>query len=101
MTVSMYDFSVPVFSHLLSSHADVLDKAQTHCAANEIDDQVLMQMRLHPTMFTMAQQTFRAATHACNGIARLANLEMPTLPADSKSFAELIALANQAKDFID
>ena len=99
MAVSMYKFSIPVFRHFLGSHADVLGKAKAHCAANEIADQVLLQMRLHPTMLTMGQQTFRAATHACTAVARLGDIEMPSLPENSHSFDDLIALANQARDF--
>jgi len=100
MAVSMYDFTVPGMAHFLTTHAAVLGKAKAHCAANEINDQVLMQMRLHPTMLTMAQQTFRAAFHACTAVARLADKDMPDLSDASQNFDDLIALTNQARDFV-
>ena len=41
MTISMFQASVPIFAQLLSGLTNILDKAEAHCAANNIDESVL------------------------------------------------------------
>ncbi len=90
MTISMFQASVPIFAQLLSGLTNILDKAEAHCAANNIDESVLLQGRIFPDMFHMALQTKTALFHSGGAAARLANLEVRDyFGADESSFAVL------------
>ena len=91
MSLSMYHASVPVFIRALSNLADILKKAEAHCAANKIDPAALLSFRLYPDMFNFTKQVQVACDHAKNGAARLAGVEAMDFPNTEQSFAELIA----------
>jgi hypothetical protein len=60
MTVSMYKASAPIFVQFLTSLSAVLDKAAAHAEAKKIDPAVLLNARLYPDMFPLAQLWRRA-----------------------------------------
>ena len=47
--MNMYDASVPVFIHFLSSLSAILKKAEAHCAAKKIDPAVMLSRGSSPT----------------------------------------------------
>lgn len=89
MTISMYQASVPVFTHMLTALSSVLDKAEAHCATKKIDPVVLPGTRLVPDMFPMSRQVQIACDFAKGTGARLAGVEMPTYADSEKTFPEL------------
>jgi hypothetical protein len=91
MSLSMYQASVPAFTHALGALDRIIDKAIAHCAARKIDPQALLTARLYPDMFPFARQVFVAADFAKNTPARLAGVEAPKYPDEEKTFEELKA----------
>ena len=89
MPVSMYDFSVPVFKTLLTALSAVLDKGAAFCEAKKIEPSVLTTARLAPDMFALARQVQIATDMARGGVARLAGMEMPSVPDTETTFDEL------------
>jgi hypothetical protein len=89
MTVSMYDFSVPMFKTMLTALSAVLDKAAAFCEAKKIEPSVLTTARLAPDMFALARQVQIATDMARGGVARLAGMEMPSVPDTETTFDEL------------
>lgn len=90
MTLSMHQASIPIFIQLLSGLTNILDKAEAHCAVNNLDESVLLQGRIFPDMFHMALQAKTALFHSGGAAARLANIEVRDyFGADESSFAIL------------
>lgn len=89
MSFSMYEASVPVFTQILNSLAAIIDKAETHANAKNIDPAALLQARLYPDMFPFLRQIQVAADFAKGCSARLAGVEVPRYEDTEKSFADL------------
>ena len=56
MSISIYDFSIPVLSRGLTNLSAILDKAAAHAAAKKFDPAVLAQARLFPDMHPLVRQ---------------------------------------------
>jgi hypothetical protein len=88
MAYSLYDAAVTPCAQQLSALAGIIDKAAAHCAANKIEESVLLQDRLYPDMFCLARQIRQSADFAMNTGGRLAGVAPPTMAAvDDTSFA--------------
>ncbi|WP_095148879.1 DUF1993 family protein [Pseudomonas sp. Irchel s3a18] len=101
MTISLYAASVPVFKQMLNALSDVLNKAEAHAAAKNIDPNALLQARLFPDMFPLVRQVQIAVDFAKGVSARLAQVELPTYDDSEVTFAELQALIAKVLSFID
>ena len=99
MAVSLYTASVPVFLQLLGGLKTVLKKAEEHAAAQKWDAGVVLNLRFHPDMFTMERQIRQVCTH-CLGAGRVAGVELPKLPDQDNSFAEMQARIDKTIDFL-
>ena len=77
MTISLYAASVPVFKQMLNALSDVLNKAEAHASAKNIDPNALLQARLYPDMFPLVRQVQIAVDFAKGVSARLAEVELP------------------------
>jgi hypothetical protein len=89
MTVSLYDLSVPVFSHKLENLRNILKKALAQAEARKIEPAVLVQARLFPDMFPLARQVQIATDQAKGCAARLTGGEPPRYEDTESTFAEL------------
>jgi uncharacterized protein len=101
MTLSMHTLSIPVFKQMLGGLQTVLRKAETHAAEKKIDPDALLQARLFPDMFPLLRQVQVASDFAKSVSARLANVEVPKLADDEKTFADLQARLEWVIKFID
>jgi hypothetical protein len=97
---SMYKVSIPVYIRRLNGLAICLKKAQDLYAEKKYDESSLMSQRLFPDMFTFAKQVQAATDHARASGARLAGQEPPTVEANEKSIAELIARVENTVAFL-
>ena len=88
---SLHSLSVPVFKQMLGGLQTVLAKAEAHATARKIDPDALLQARLFPDMFPLLRQVQVASDFAKSVAARLANVEVPKLDDNEKTFAELYA----------
>lgn len=101
MTISLYAASIPVFKQMLGALGNVLDKAEAHATAKNIEPDALLQARLFPDMFALVRQVQIAVDFAKGASARLAGLEVPKYDDTEKTFAELQALIAKVLAFID
>jgi hypothetical protein len=100
MPLSMYQASVPVFSHQLTALSKILAKGEEHIAARKLDEAALLNCRLFPDMFPMVRQVQIAADAAKGAVARLAGVEAPVYEDNETSFAQLRDRCARTEAFI-
>jgi hypothetical protein len=91
MSLSMYQASVPVFTRALGNLAEVLKKGEAHAKAKGVSDEVLLQTRLLPDMFSLLRQVQTATDMAKGGVARLAGVEPMKIEDNETTLAQLYA----------
>jgi uncharacterized protein len=87
--MAFHDATVPAFLQILGSLSGILTKAEAHCAAKNIQPDVLLNARLYPDMFPLTRQIQTVCDFAAKSCARLAGVEVPSTPDNEKSFGEL------------
>jgi uncharacterized protein len=100
MNISMYQASAPRFVNTLNNLVAILDKAQAHAEAKQIDPAALTTSRLYPDMFPMARQVQIACDTAKGAVARLAGVEVPKHDDTEQTFPELKARIAKTIAFI-
>ena len=100
MSISMYDFSVPVMVRGLTNLTAILDKAAAHAEAKKFDSAVLAQSRIFPDMHPLARQVQIACDTAKGAAARLAGVEIPKHEDTEVTLAELKARIAKTIDFL-
>ena len=96
--MSFYESAVPAYLQILNSLSTILDKAEAHCTAKNIQPDVLLGARLFPDMLPFSRQIQLVSDFAAKGCARLTHSEVPSTPDTETSFAELKQrLANTIK----
>ena len=85
----MYDASVPVFVHGLSTLDHLLKQGEAHVLASGNDPRTLVEARLASDMMTLAGQVQRASDTSKLALERLTGIPSPKLEDSEKSFAEL------------
>ena len=98
---SMHAASVPVFRQMLGSLKGLLAKAEAHAAARGFEPGVLLQARLYPDMFPLLRQVLIACDFAKGAAARLAGAEVPSVPDNEQTVAELQARIDSTIAFLD
>ncbi|HVH77396.1 MAG TPA: DUF1993 domain-containing protein [Stellaceae bacterium] len=99
MAISMYHASVPVFLQLLGGVKGTLEKAEAQAGAKKWDENVLLNWRLYPDMFTFERQIRQASVHAL-GAGRAAGVDLPKLPDLDNNLAEMKARIDKTIDFL-
>jgi hypothetical protein len=100
MTISIYDFSIPVLTRGLTNMSAVLDKGAAHAAAKKFDSAVLAQSRLFPDMHPLVRQVQIACDTAKGAAARLAGIDPPKHEDTEATFADLKARIAKTVDFL-
>ena len=100
MSISMYDFSIPVLTRGLTNLSAILDKAAAHATAKKFDSAVLAQLRLFPDMFPLVRQVQIACDTAKGAAGRLAGIEVPKHEDTETTFADLKARIAKTLDFV-
>jgi uncharacterized protein len=98
--MSFYDASVPAFLQILGSLSGILTKAEAHCAAKNIQPDVLLGARLYPDMLPLSKQIQLACDFAAKGCARLTHSEVPSTPDTEKTFEELRQRLSKTSDYL-
>jgi uncharacterized protein len=97
MAITMYSGFVPVCVQLLGGLKGVLQKAEEHAAAQKWDNAVVLNLRFFPDMFPLERQVRQVCNHAL-GAARVAGANLPSLPDQDNSFAEMYARIDKVVD---
>lgn len=100
MALSMYQASVPVFTKGMAALLAILDKAAEHAASHGIDPASLLQARLAPDMFPFVRQVQVACDAAKGAAARLAGINVPSVPDTESSFDELKVRVHRTFGFV-
>jgi hypothetical protein len=100
ITMSFYDATVPAFLQILGALSGILGKAEAHCQAKNIQQEVLLSARLYPDMFPLTRQIQTACDFAAKGCARLTGSEVPSTPDTEKSFADLQARIAKTVEYV-
>ncbi|MEA2895822.1 MAG: uncharacterized protein QOJ84_1437 [Bradyrhizobium sp.] len=98
--MSFYDASVPAFLQILGSLTGLLSKAEAHCAAKNIQPEVLLSARLYPDMLPLSKQIQLASDFAAKGCARVTHSEVPSTPDTEKTFEELKQRLAKTIDYV-
>jgi hypothetical protein len=99
MAISLYTGFVPVCLQLLGGLKTVLQKAEAHTTEQKWDPAVVLNMRLYPDMFTLERQIRQVCNHSL-GAARVAGVDLPSLPDQDNSFAEMQSRIDKTVDFL-
>jgi len=98
--MSFYDATVPAYLQILGALSGMLGKAEAHCKAKNIQEEVLLSARLYPDMFPLTRQIQTACDFAVKGCARLTGSEVPSTPDTEKSFADLQARIAKTIEYV-
>jgi hypothetical protein len=96
----MYQASAPRLANVLENLSNILDKAQAHVDAENIDVATLMDYRLAPDMYPFSKQVQIACDKARSVVARLAGLDVPYYKDDEKTLAELKERIARTVEFV-
>src|ERR1700761_251110 len=98
--MSFYEATVPAFQQILGALTGLLTKAEAHCAAKNIQPDVLLGARLYPDMLPLSKQIQLACDFSSKGCARLAHVDVPSTPDTEKTFAELRQRLSSTIDYL-
>jgi hypothetical protein len=96
----MHAASVPVLVHMLGALKGVLAKGEAHATEHKIDPAVMLQARLHITMFPLVRQVQIATDFAKGIVARLGGAEVPVWADHETDFAGLYARIEQTITYL-
>ena len=98
--MSFHDATVPAFLQILGSLTGILNKAEAHCKAKNIQPEVLLGARLYPDMLAFSRQIQLVCDFASKGCARLTGSEVPSTPDTEKTFDELRQRLAKTIDYV-
>ena len=99
MAITLYSGFVPVCLQLLGGLKTVFQKCEEHTTAQKWDPAVVLNLRLYPDMFTLERQVRQVCNHAL-GAGRVAGVDLPSLPDQDNSFAEMQSRIDKTVDFL-
>ncbi|HRD46410.1 MAG TPA: DUF1993 domain-containing protein [Caulobacter sp.] len=97
MSFSVYAASAPIFVRALNNAAAIIDKA----LAAGLDETAILEARLAPDMHPFPRQIQMASDAAKGAVARLAGVEVPSMPDTEATLAELKARIAKTIAFIE
>ena len=100
MLSNLYSSSVPAFLQTLNSLSSILTKAATYAETKKIDPSVLINARLAPDMYPLARQIQTVSDSAKGAAARLAAVDVPSMPDTETTFAELQQRIAKTAEFL-
>lgn len=89
--MSFYDSSAPIFIRQLNALAAILTKAESYAKEKNVEPSILLNARLHPTMYSLTRQVQLACDFSGKACARFAQADLPSMPDTETTFAELQA----------
>jgi hypothetical protein len=101
MTTNLYAASVPAFQQMLKNLSSILTKAAAHAEAKKIDPSVFVNARLAPDMHPLARQIQMVSDTAKGAAARLAGVDVPSMPDTEATLAELQQRIAKTADFLN
>jgi hypothetical protein len=100
MATELYDITVPVFLRGFKALAAFLDKARAWADENGVAHDDLLSARLYEDMAPLSSQIQRVSDGAKFAMARLAQIEAPSMADTETSFDELQARIAATVEFL-
>jgi len=100
MSANLYAASVPAFLQMLKSLSSILTKTAAYAEAKKIDPSVFVNARLAPDMHPLARQIQMVSDTAKGAAARLAGVDVPSMPDTEATLAELQQRITKTADFL-
>jgi hypothetical protein len=100
LSISMYQVSMPVFTHAFGALAKVLAKGEANITERKIDPTVILSGRLAPDMLPLTKQVQIASDTAKFAAARLTGKDAPSFEDNEQTFAELQARIVKTTDYL-
>jgi hypothetical protein len=97
---STFSFATETFVPMLKSLSNILDKGAQHARASKSDPAALVNARLAPDMYTLAQQVQLACDQANDATARLTGQDAPQFENDEKTIDDLKARIAKTVDYV-
>jgi hypothetical protein len=97
MNISMHTMAVDTFVPMLDSLVAILDRGAAHAKSENLD---LVNARLAPDMYTLAQQVQIACDEAKNAVARLMGEAPPQVENSEKTIADLKVRIASTLDYV-
>lgn len=101
MKISIYGFATKTFVPMLQSLSNILDKGAEHARASKSDPAALVNARLAPDMYTLAQQVQLACNHAKDATARVTGKEPPQFEDSERTLEELKARIAKTINYVE
>lgn len=101
MEISIYTIAIETFVPMLHSLSGVLDKGADHARANKSDSSALVNARLAPDMYTLAQQVQLATDQAKDATARVSGQDAPQFENKEKTLEELKARIAKTIEYVN
>lgn len=98
--MSLYEFTVPAFTHALANLSNQIDKAAAYADRKKIDTKTLAGVRLIADMLPLASQVQIACDTAKGAVGRLGGVDVPKHEDTETTFPELKARIAKTLDFI-
>lgn len=92
--------AIKTFEPMLRSLSNILDKGAEHAIAKKLDPAALVNARLAPDMYTLAQQVQIACDQARDATARLMGHEPTRVEHNERSLDELQTLIAKTIDYL-
>ncbi len=96
----MHALIIPPLDRTLGALANIITKADAHCAAHTIKPDALLGFRLFPDMLPFTRQVQLTCDFAARAAARMAGADPQSFPDTETSFAELHARIAAARAYI-
>ena len=100
MKISVYSMAIETFVPMLRSLSNILDKGAEHASAKKLEATALVNARLAPDMYTLAQQVQFATDQAGDAAARLTGHEPARVEHNERSLDELKARIAKTIDYL-
>jgi uncharacterized protein len=98
--ISIRSMATETFVPMLQSLSNILDKGAEHARASKSDSAALINARLAPDMYTLAQQVQIACDQAKDATARLTGQDAPQFENNEKTIDELKARIAKTIDYV-
>ena len=100
MKITIHSIATETFVPMLRSLSNVLDKAAEHSRTCKSDPAALVNGRLAPDMYTLAQQVQLACDQANDATARLAGQDAPPFENNEKTIDDLKTRIAKTVDYV-
>ena len=101
MKSSIYAMAVKTYVPMLRSLSHVLDQGAEHARAKKSNAADLVNARLAPDMYTLAQQVHLACDQASDSTARLSGQDAPQFENNEKTLEELKARIDKTLKYVE